>query len=61
MKKRCDLLGSSVLNAVKGKDIKLLSEDLKDSIGHLVAYVSFFECLVNHSNAYLATGEYRIL
>ncbi|KAJ2922378.1 hypothetical protein H1R20_g14711, partial [Candolleomyces eurysporus] len=36
LKKRCDLLGSSIVNAVKGKDPKLLSEDLKDSIGRLV-------------------------
>ncbi|RXW13643.1 hypothetical protein EST38_g12212 [Candolleomyces aberdarensis] len=36
LKKRCDLLGSSVVNAVKGKDTKLLSEDLKHSIGRLV-------------------------
>ncbi|KAJ2927330.1 hypothetical protein H1R20_g9761, partial [Candolleomyces eurysporus] len=39
LKKRCDLLGSSVVNAVKGKDTKLLSEDLKDSIGRLVVGV----------------------
>ncbi|KAJ2921245.1 hypothetical protein H1R20_g15849, partial [Candolleomyces eurysporus] len=36
LKKRCDLLGSSIVNAVKGKDARLLSEDLKESIGHLV-------------------------
>ncbi|KAJ2932160.1 hypothetical protein H1R20_g4924, partial [Candolleomyces eurysporus] len=34
LKNRCDLLGSSVANAVEGKD---LSEDLKESIGRLVA------------------------
>ncbi|KAJ2924251.1 hypothetical protein H1R20_g12830, partial [Candolleomyces eurysporus] len=33
LKKRCELLGSSIVNAVKGKDTKLLSEDLRDSIG----------------------------
>ncbi|KAJ2934442.1 hypothetical protein H1R20_g2664, partial [Candolleomyces eurysporus] len=36
LKKRCDLLRSSLVNAVKGKDTKFLSEDLKDSIGRLV-------------------------
>ncbi|RXW16215.1 hypothetical protein EST38_g9642 [Candolleomyces aberdarensis] len=36
LKKHCDLLGSSIVNAVKGKDKKLLSEDLKDSIRRLV-------------------------
>ncbi|KAJ2930137.1 hypothetical protein H1R20_g6933, partial [Candolleomyces eurysporus] len=34
LKNRCDLLGSSVASAVEGKD---LSEDLKESIGRLVA------------------------
>ncbi|KAJ2936203.1 hypothetical protein H1R20_g891, partial [Candolleomyces eurysporus] len=33
LKNRCDLLGSSIANAVQGKD---LSEDLKESIGRLV-------------------------
>ncbi|KAJ2920518.1 hypothetical protein H1R20_g16578, partial [Candolleomyces eurysporus] len=36
LKKRCDLLGSSIVNVVEGKDTKLLSKDLKDSIGRLV-------------------------
>ncbi|RXW12131.1 hypothetical protein EST38_g13722, partial [Candolleomyces aberdarensis] len=36
LKKRCDLLGSSIVNVVKGKDTKLLSKDLRDSIGRLV-------------------------
>ncbi|KAJ2921186.1 hypothetical protein H1R20_g15908, partial [Candolleomyces eurysporus] len=36
LKKHCELLGSSIVNAVKGKDTKLLSEDLKDSLGRLV-------------------------
>ncbi|RXW11407.1 hypothetical protein EST38_g14447, partial [Candolleomyces aberdarensis] len=36
LKKRCDFLGLSIVNGVKGKDPKLLSEDLKDSIGRLV-------------------------
>ena len=59
---RCNLLGASIENAAGSEeDPKPLSEDLKDSIGRLVVYVSFFECLVNHSNTYLATGEYRIL
>ncbi|KAJ2935293.1 hypothetical protein H1R20_g1802, partial [Candolleomyces eurysporus] len=46
LKKRCDLLGSSIVNVVEGKDTKLLSKDLKDSIGRLVEYVRFFEYLV---------------
>ncbi|RXW15235.1 hypothetical protein EST38_g10622 [Candolleomyces aberdarensis] len=37
LKKRCDLLGSSIVNAVKGKDTKFLSDDLRNSIGRLVA------------------------
>ncbi|RXW14273.1 hypothetical protein EST38_g11581 [Candolleomyces aberdarensis] len=37
LKKNCELLGSSIVNAVKGKDTALLSEDLKDSLGRLVA------------------------
>ncbi|RXW12600.1 hypothetical protein EST38_g13254 [Candolleomyces aberdarensis] len=36
LKKRCDLLGSSIVNVVKGKDTTLLSEDLRDSVGRLV-------------------------
>ncbi|RXW25761.1 hypothetical protein EST38_g1 [Candolleomyces aberdarensis] len=36
LKKHCDLLGSSIVNVVKGKDTKLLSKDLRDSIGRLV-------------------------
>ena len=46
LKKRCDLLGSSIVNVVEGKNTKLLSKDLRDSIGRLVEYVSFFEYLV---------------
>ncbi|KAJ2929349.1 hypothetical protein H1R20_g7738, partial [Candolleomyces eurysporus] len=37
LKERCDLLGSSIVNVVKGKDTKFLSDDLRDSIGRLVA------------------------
>ncbi|KAJ2935227.1 hypothetical protein H1R20_g1867, partial [Candolleomyces eurysporus] len=37
LKRRCELLGSSIINVVKGKDTKLLSKDLTDSIGRLVA------------------------
>ncbi|KAJ2932174.1 hypothetical protein H1R20_g4927, partial [Candolleomyces eurysporus] len=37
LKKRCNLLGSSIVNVVERKDITLLSKDLKDSIGRLVA------------------------
>ncbi|KAJ2925775.1 hypothetical protein H1R20_g11320, partial [Candolleomyces eurysporus] len=33
---RCDLLGSSIVNIISGKDTKFLSEDLMDSIGRLV-------------------------
>ncbi|KAJ2932474.1 hypothetical protein H1R20_g4595, partial [Candolleomyces eurysporus] len=40
LKKRCDLLGSSIINVVKGKDTELLSKDLRDSIGRLVAGMS---------------------
>ncbi|KAJ2923248.1 hypothetical protein H1R20_g13846, partial [Candolleomyces eurysporus] len=36
LKQHCELLGTSIVNAVKGKDTKLLSEDLKDSLGRLV-------------------------
>ncbi|KAJ2923250.1 hypothetical protein H1R20_g13844, partial [Candolleomyces eurysporus] len=36
LEKRCDLLGSSIVNVVSGKDTNLLSEDLKNSIGRLV-------------------------
>jgi hypothetical protein len=46
LEKHCDLLGSSILNAVEGKDMKLLPHSLKDSIGRLVMYVSFFQYLV---------------
>ncbi|KAJ2924267.1 hypothetical protein H1R20_g12827, partial [Candolleomyces eurysporus] len=35
LKKRCELLGSSIVNVVKEKDTKLLSKDLRDSIGRL--------------------------
>jgi hypothetical protein len=42
LKKRCDLLRSSIVNAIGGKDTKLLSEDLKDSVGRLVVYVVVF-------------------
>jgi hypothetical protein len=61
LKKRCDLLGSSVLNAVEGKDMQLLPEGLKDSIGRLVMYVSFFQYLAQHSSNFLAKGEYGML
>ncbi|KAJ2932572.1 hypothetical protein H1R20_g4513, partial [Candolleomyces eurysporus] len=37
LKKRCELLGSSIVNVVKEKDTKLLSKDLRDSIGRLAA------------------------
>ncbi|KAJ2921277.1 hypothetical protein H1R20_g15816, partial [Candolleomyces eurysporus] len=36
LKKRCDLLGSSIVNVIKGKDTTSLSKDLRDSIGRLV-------------------------
>ncbi len=42
MKKRCDLLRSSIVNAIGGKDTKLLSEDLKNSVGRLGVYVIFY-------------------
>ncbi|RXW15833.1 hypothetical protein EST38_g10022 [Candolleomyces aberdarensis] len=37
LKKRCNLLGSSIVNVVEGKDTKFLSDDLRNSIGRLVA------------------------
>jgi hypothetical protein len=59
LEKRCDLLGSSIVNAVsKGKDAKLLSEDLKGSIGRLVWYVFSFGYLFQNSSNILATGGY---
>ncbi|KAJ2932604.1 hypothetical protein H1R20_g4484, partial [Candolleomyces eurysporus] len=36
LKKRCNLLGSSIVNVIKGKDTTSLSKDLIDSIGRLV-------------------------
>ncbi len=48
LKAHCGLLGSSVVNAVKGKDTKLLSEGLKDSIGRLVEYVFFLRYFIKH-------------
>ena len=61
LNRRCDLLGSSVLNAVEGKDMQLLPEGLKDSIGRLVMYVLFIQYLVLHSSNLLASGEYGML
>jgi hypothetical protein len=54
-------LGSSVVNAVIGKDTKLLSEDLKDSIGRLVEYVFFLRYFIKHLSELLSTEEYRKL
>ena len=61
LEKRCDLLGSSILNAVEGKDMKLLPVDLKDSIGRLVVYVSFFKYFFLHPSNFLVTGGYGTL
>ncbi|KAJ2935301.1 hypothetical protein H1R20_g1793, partial [Candolleomyces eurysporus] len=36
LKERCNLLGSSIVNVIKGKDTTSLSKDLIDSIGRLV-------------------------
>ncbi|KAJ2929767.1 hypothetical protein H1R20_g7344, partial [Candolleomyces eurysporus] len=36
LKKRCNLLGSSIVNVIKGKDTTSLSKDLMDSIGRLL-------------------------
>jgi hypothetical protein len=58
LKQSCDLLGSSIINVVKGKDVMLLSDDLKESIGRLVGYVSSSACVVNHSNNLLTTEGY---
>ena len=41
LKARCNLLNESLVNAIKGQDARLLSDDLRDSIGRLVKYVSF--------------------
>jgi hypothetical protein len=61
LEKRCDLLGSSIVNAIKGKDAKPLSEDLKGSIGRLVVYVFSFGYLFQHSSNILATVGYGTL
>jgi hypothetical protein len=45
LKQRCNLLGSTIENAIREKDTKVLSEDLKDSIGRLVVYVLSFTFL----------------
>ncbi|RXW14224.1 hypothetical protein EST38_g11630 [Candolleomyces aberdarensis] len=36
LKARCNLLNESIVNAIKGRDERLLSAELKESIGHLV-------------------------
>ena len=41
LKARCDLLNESMVNAIKGRDEKLLSTELKESIGRLVKCVRF--------------------
>ncbi|KAJ2922141.1 hypothetical protein H1R20_g14943, partial [Candolleomyces eurysporus] len=41
LKTRCDLLNESLTNAIKGRDVRLLTDDLKDSIGRLVKYIPF--------------------
>ena len=49
LKARCGLLNESMVNAIKGQDERLLSAELKESIGRLVKYVQFCvklgECL----------------
>ncbi|KAJ2926680.1 hypothetical protein H1R20_g10395, partial [Candolleomyces eurysporus] len=40
LKTRCDLLNESLVNAIKGQDAGLLSDDLRDSIGRLVKGIS---------------------
>lgn len=61
LKQRCDLLGSSIINAVKKKDVMLLSDDLKESIGWLVGYVSSSACVFNYSNNLLTRGIWDTL
>ena len=39
LKARCGLLNESMVNAIKGRDERLLSAELKESIGRLVKYV----------------------
>ena len=41
LKTRCDLLNERIVNAIKGRDERLLSADLKDSIGRFIKYVRF--------------------
>ncbi|KAJ2915335.1 hypothetical protein MD484_g5071, partial [Candolleomyces efflorescens] len=53
LKERCNLLGSSIVNAIGGKDIKFISVDLRDSIGRLVLYASFFELHILITEAWL--------
>ncbi|KAJ2923244.1 hypothetical protein H1R20_g13851, partial [Candolleomyces eurysporus] len=40
LKMRCNLLNESMVNAIKGQDAGLLSDDLRDSIGRLVKGIS---------------------
>ncbi|KAJ2924289.1 hypothetical protein H1R20_g12806, partial [Candolleomyces eurysporus] len=40
LKMRCNLLNESLVNAIKGQDTGLLSDDLRDSIGRLVKGIS---------------------
>ncbi|KAJ2925991.1 hypothetical protein H1R20_g11098, partial [Candolleomyces eurysporus] len=41
LKMSCNLLNESLVNAIKGQDAGLLSDDLRDSIGRLLKYFSF--------------------
>ncbi|KAJ2936325.1 hypothetical protein H1R20_g769, partial [Candolleomyces eurysporus] len=51
LKARCDLLNESMANAIKGKDERLLSAELKESVGRLVKGIhdTFQATLVEYS------------
>ncbi|KAJ2932275.1 hypothetical protein H1R20_g4824, partial [Candolleomyces eurysporus] len=56
LKKRCDLLNESMVNAIKGRDERLLSVDLKESIGRLVKGIhdTFLATVVEYSTGIAA-------
>ncbi|KAJ2923886.1 hypothetical protein H1R20_g13208, partial [Candolleomyces eurysporus] len=55
LKKRCDLLGKSIANAVDGKDPTMLSGDLKASIERLIAGIQdALHCVIREKSKGLA-------
>ncbi|RXW20369.1 hypothetical protein EST38_g5470 [Candolleomyces aberdarensis] len=56
LRARCSLLNESMVNAIKGRDEKLLSVDLKDSIGRLVKGIhdTFLATIVEYSTGFAA-------